>query len=81
MKNLYKLSKAAIPYKGISVRVKDDMTKQEREVDKKLQEEAKKSNERDPDSDFFFRVRGLPWERKVVKVRKRVEERVVGSTD
>ena len=79
MNNLYKLSNAAMPFKGISV--KDDMTKQEREVDKKLQDEAKISNQRDPDSDFLFQVRGLPWKRKMVKVRKRVEERVVGSTD
>lgn len=69
MKNCYKLCEAKSPYNAIGV--KHDMTVREREVDKKLQEEAKEQNKSVAEEDFIYVVRGLPWDRKVVKIRKK----------
>ena len=69
MKNLYKLKGAAPPLDQISV--KHDMTKQEREQEKILQSEARLKNEENEDPKFKFKVIGLPWERRLSKVKKR----------
>lgn len=74
MKNLNKLSAAKAPYNNISV--KHDMTVQEREINKKLQEEAKRKNDEKEDLEpgFLYVVRGVPWERKIIKIRKKEKE-------
>ena len=72
MKNLYKLGGSAAPYNKISIR--QDMTRTERKADKKLQNEAKSKNEETPEGNFIFQVRGPPWDRKVVKIRKKGKE-------
>ena len=46
------------------------MTKEERETELSLKKEAKKLQEEDASGGFLYLVRGLPWERRVVKIRK-----------
>ena len=71
MRNLYKLKNAKSPLNKISV--KHDMTKQEREQDKKPEGEARSHNDRNSDPTYKFVVTGLPWDRKIIKVRKRIQ--------
>ncbi|KAG1701354.1 Ribosome biogenesis protein bop1-B [Nymphon striatum] len=51
------------------VRIANDLTKNERENERRLREEAKKM-ESSASGEFRYRVRGPPWARKVVKVQK-----------
>ncbi len=67
MKNLHNLRNS--PYNHVSV--KHDMTRQEREEEKKLREEARQKNEEENDPNFHYLVRGLPWDRKITKVKKK----------
>ena len=67
MKNVHKLRYTEEPYKSMSV--KHDMTQDERKQEKELREEAKRMN--DTSENFLFVVRGLPWERQIIKIKRR----------
>ena len=69
MKNLFKLADDEVPDNISCIRVKHDMTPEEREREKMLQLEAKQKNEARTDLNFRHVVRGPPWERAVVEVR------------
>ena len=80
MKNLYKLQDAPVPYKTMSV--KHDMTPAEREQEKKLRDEVSKKNLDHPN--YVHLVREPPWNRHIIKVKKRVvapENGATGATD
>jgi hypothetical protein len=63
MKNLFKLRKSSND-KFKKIWIQHDMTKEEREINKKLREEAKEKNQKD--SKNLYIVRGFPWERKII---------------
>ena len=52
------------------VKVANDLTKAEREQERVLFNKAKELEKEQGSGDYLFRVRGPPWARKVVKVRK-----------
>ena len=64
MKNLYKLVDADESFKRMSV--KHDMTREERQKDKALREQA---------GNFRYVVRGLPWEIQISKTKVQQKER------
>ena len=66
-RNAYKLSSSE-RYKKIGI--KHDMSKEERLREAKLKKEAKEKQRNEASGNFIFLVRGLPWERKIVKIRK-----------
>ena len=66
MSKLVKLAEAPDKYKKISV--SHDMTKEERDQNRKLVAEAKNLNGQEPTGQSVFRVRGLPGRRKIIKV-------------
>lgn len=68
MKNAHKLSSSKSDY-FITIGIKHDMTKEERQRDKDLKKEAKDRTEKETEN-FVHVVRGMPWERKIVRVRK-----------
>ena len=68
MKNAYKLQYSKSDYIK-KVGIKHDMNKDERQKDAELRQEAKKQQEESGDVNFRFVVRGLTWDRKIVKVR------------
>ena len=70
MRNLYKLknSKKKIFAK---VGISHDMTKEERKKDIELKEEAKKRKEDEQSSRNYYVVRGSPWNRYILKVKRR----------
>jgi hypothetical protein len=49
----------------------NDMTKLERENEKKLVEEMKTKNNAKPQGEYYYRVRGPSWDRKVVEIKKK----------
>ncbi len=63
-KNLSKLQNAPEKYQAVSVQ--NDLTKKQREQEKNLREEAKKKEE-EASGEAKFKVRGPPWDRKIVK--------------
>lgn len=69
MSKLGKLADAPDKFKNISVA--HDMSKEEREVNRQLVEKAKKLNQDDPSDKWTYRVRGLPGNRKVMKIMKK----------
>ncbi len=64
-KNLSKLQKAPEKYKAISVQ--NDLTQKQREQEKHLREQAKKKEE-EASGEAKFKVRGPPWDRRIVRV-------------
>ena len=66
-RNLCKLKEDNSPYSRISVN--HDMTKQEREENKKLISEAKELQDNDESGNWIFKVRGPPWDRKIRKIK------------
>lgn len=52
------------------VNVSNDLTKAEREKEKQLWQEAKKQQLKDKSGDFIYKVRGPPWARRVMKLKK-----------
>ena len=53
-----------------NIRISNDLTKAERDQEKTLKEEAiRKSNSES--GEFIYRVRGPPWNRKIVKLAKK----------
>ena len=67
MRNAYKLSSSE-RYKKIGI--KHDMSKEESLRKAKLKKEAKEKQRNEASGNFIFLVRGLPWERKIVKIGK-----------
>ena len=47
-----------------------DMTKTEREETKHLVDKAREMNKQDHMGEWFYKVRGPPWEKKILKIRK-----------
>ena len=70
-RNLAKLRNTK--FKDISIN--HDMTKLEREQNKKLVAEAKDMASNDKSGLWYYRVRGPPWERKIVQVPRQQEPR------
>ena len=57
------------------IRVSHDMTQEERRKDEELRMEARRRNEEGTDN-FFYVVRGNPWERYILKLKKRETQKV-----
>ena len=71
MKNAYKLKNSNSDYIE-KVGLKHDMTKEERSKDSDLKKEAKNLQENQTEGeDFLYLVRGLPWERRIIKRKRR----------
>ena len=70
-KQLWKLRDADEKFRALSLQ--NDLTKKEREGEKKLMNEAK-ANEANEGGNCQYRVRGPPWARKVVKLRSTRDE-------
>ena len=64
-RNLQKLRES-----DYDIRIDSDMTKAEREENKKLFSELKEREKEDKSGEYFYRIRGPPWERKIVKIKK-----------
>ena len=69
MKNAHKLAGSSSDYFK-KIGIKHDMTREEREHEAKLKNEAKEKNKAEQSKDFVYLVKGLPWERRIVKIRK-----------
>jgi hypothetical protein len=67
MESLSKLRQAENKFKNISVT--HDLTQQERSECRQLVEEAKKKQQEEQ-GEFIYRVRGLPGNLKIIKIRK-----------
>ncbi|KAH3736226.1 hypothetical protein DPMN_042789 [Dreissena polymorpha] len=67
MKNTHKLSSSKSDYFR-TIGIKHDMAKEERQRDKDQKKEAKDLTEKET-KNFVHVVRGMPWERRIVKVR------------
>ena len=65
-KNLSKLQNAPEKYQAVSVQ--NDLTQKQREQEKLMREEAKKKEE-EASGEVKFKVRGPPWDRRIVKVQ------------
>ena len=68
MRSAYKLSASDSDYLK-TVGIKHDMTKEERLRDQELRREARDKNINETEN-FVYLVRGMPWERRIVKIRK-----------
>lgn len=68
-RNAKKLREAPEPFNAVSI--SSDMTPEERETNKKLIAEAKEMDRRDESGDWIHLVRGPPWDRRIVKARRR----------
>ena len=68
MGNLRNLRVADEKYKCLSI--VHDMTQKERQLSKEKWEEAKEKNKDSESGDFKYIVKGPPWERRVVRVKK-----------
>ncbi len=69
MQNLVNLSNAPDNLRKISVQ--HDLTKKQREEEKKMREEAKKMESEDESGEYNYRIRGPPWDRRIVRMKKR----------
>ena len=47
-----------------------DMTKTEREWTKHVVDKAREMNKQDHMEEWLYKVRGPPWEKKILKIRK-----------
>ena len=65
-KNFSKLANSE--YKEISI--SNDLTKLQREQNKRLRDEAKKLEQEDKSGKYLYRVVGPPWDRRVIKISK-----------
>ena len=68
MKKLYRLSLDEVPDEIKNINVKHDLTPEEREIDKKLRQQAREMNSAKEDLNSKYNVTGSPWERKITKV-------------
>jgi hypothetical protein len=62
------LCKKKQKYENVSV--SNDLTQTEREMEKKLWSEAKRQQISDVSGDYMYKVRGPPWARRIVKIKK-----------
>ena len=69
MKNIKKLSNAHKKFARISI--VHDMTSKEREDNRQRVQEAKEKNDLEISGEFKHIIVGPPWERKVIRVRKK----------
>lgn len=70
MRNLYKLRNAKEPLFR-NVVVYHDMTREEREREKELRKQAKEKSDEEKDTGNFYVVRGKPWKRYLLCVRRK----------
>lgn len=52
------------------IRVRNDLTQQEREKEKLLKAEAKKKRDNQESGEFMNRFRGPPWNRRIIRINK-----------
>ena len=52
-----------------TIRMSHDLTQQEREHSKNLYEEAKRRENEDASGGFKYKVRGPPWDMKIVRIK------------
>jgi hypothetical protein len=74
MKNVHKLREVKSDYYK-KIGIKHDMTQDEREKEIALKKEAKKKQEDDKNGNFLYLVRGHPWERRIVKIKKHINQK------
>lgn len=72
MKNVHKLRKTENEYYQ-KIGIKHDMSQDEREKEMALKKEAKKKQDEDASGNFLYLVRGHPWERHIVKIKKNIQ--------
>ena len=74
MKNLSRIKETPMesPFRKMSVT--HDMSKSEREINKQKVLEAKAMNEQDKSGKIKYIVKGPPWERKMIKIKKKKQE-------
>ena len=65
MKNLQNLRSS-----DSSISMNHDMTKTERERTKHLVDKAREMNKQEHLGEWFYKVRGPPWEKKIIRIRK-----------
>lgn len=75
LRNVYKLKNTENAMLK-KMRVSHDMTQEERQIDKELRLEARKKNEAET-GNFFYVVRGNPWERSILKFKKKATTRAL----
>lgn len=68
MRSLGKLQDAEEVLRNLSIT--NDMTADEREENRRLVEEAKKKSQEDTSGHWIYKVRGPPWHRRVVRLKK-----------
>lgn len=68
LRNLHKL-KDNTDERLNKVKMNHDLTIKEREQSKELQQEAKKKREQDKSGEFTYKVRGPPWDMKILKIK------------
>ena len=64
MRNLYQLKD-----KNQTIKINHDMTPEERKELRDLIQEAEKKTKEEESGDFVFRVRGPPWDRRIVRIK------------
>ena len=69
-RELFKTAHKIKESKFKDVRIANDLTKTERDKERELFNAAKRMQEEDLSGNFLYRVRGPPWARKVIKIRK-----------
>ena len=74
MKNVHKLREVKSDYYK-KIGIKHDMTQDEREKEIALKKESKKKQEDDKNGNFLYLVRGHPWERRIVKIKKHINQK------
>ena len=70
LKGAWKLSKTNKELSEEHIRISNDLTKSERDHEKQLHLKAKELQENES-GEYMYRVRGPPWARKIVKLRKK----------
>jgi hypothetical protein len=74
MKNVHKLREVKSDYYK-KIGIKHDMTQDEGEKEIALKKESKKKQEDDKNGNFLYLVRGHPWERRIVKIKKHINQK------
>ena len=64
-----KLKDATEPFKTVSIA--SDMSREEREENRRMIEEAKRLDGLEQSGDFIHLVRGPPWRRRIIRVERR----------
>ena len=71
MRNLFRLQHTEEPFRIMSIT--NDLSQEERDENRKLVMQAKQLNEEDNSSEWVYKVRGPPWDRRIVRLKKEVE--------